>query len=76
MPTDRNEFASYRHTARNLDVNQYFERLEFAGARDSKALQKLFERILAAYVFDGSLRAHRGRAGQNEHGARRIQAFH
>jgi hypothetical protein len=69
FPADRNEFASHRHTAGNLDVNQSFEIAEFAGARDSKALQKLLKRILAAYVFDGSLRSHGGGAGEDEHGA-------
>src|ERR1700674_358641 len=76
FPADHHEFASHWHTARNLDVNQSFEWTEFAGARDGKAQQKLFERILAAYIFHGSLRAHGGRARQDEHGARRIQAFH
>src|SRR6202165_6138970 len=76
LPADRNEFASHRNTAGNLDVNQSFEIAEFARAGDGKALQKLFKRILAAYIFDGSLRSHGGRAGEDEHGARRIQAFH
>src|ERR1700694_4463516 len=76
FPANRNEFASHRHTTGNLDVNQSFEIAEFAGARDSKALQKLFKRILAAYIFDGSLCSHGGGAGEDEHGARRIQAFH
>ena len=59
---------------RDFNVEEGFERLQFAGLRDFQTLQQFLDRVFPANILDRRLRAECRIAGQDQDRPRWIQA--